>query len=57
MAKYYSDDVTWCANRECDIIECERNQKNIRKTVPFSKYLSITNLEGTSLCIKEKEVP
>ncbi|MBQ4556535.1 MAG: hypothetical protein IJA60_02680 [Clostridia bacterium] len=56
MPKYYSDDITWCSKDDCDIIQCERNRKNMRKTMPFSKCVSVADLEGTSFCIKKKEI-
>lgn len=54
MAEYYSDDVTWCTRRDCEVTECERHQVHRRKGAMFYKYFSVSDFFGTKFCIKEK---
>lgn len=51
MAKYYSDDITWCMNRNCKVMKCERNPKHIR----YPRNHSFAILEGTEYCMKEEK--
>lgn len=40
------EDITYCANIECENISCDRNLKNIRQPIPHS----FAALEGTEYC-------
>jgi hypothetical protein len=31
-----SEDITFCANRECEELKCDRNSKRIRLAIPHS---------------------
>lgn len=42
------EDITYCANIECENISCDRNLKNIRQPIPHS----FAALEGTEYCEK-----
>lgn len=48
-----SQDITFCANFECEIDYCIRNPKNIRQ--PWLDH-SFAYLEDTEDCWKNKEV-
>lgn len=49
--EYYSEDITWCSKRNCNVRKCERNRQRIR---PTSKHLSFADLEYTDFCPKKK---
>lgn len=49
---YYSDDITWCDNRKCPVLECSRNLKNRRVHLGKDLY-STSSFEGTVYCIKK----
>lgn len=51
---YYTDDITWCSNKKCTRMTCERNPKNIRPSVIQKEY-SFADLEGTIYCSKTKK--
>lgn len=55
MYKGYSDDITWCSNRDCTRKKCKRNPMNIRKDAPPTKMFSFADFEGTQYCIKENQ--
>lgn len=52
MPEYYSDDITWCDNKKCNITRCQRNPKNIR---PSFKPFSFASLENTEFCLKNRK--
>lgn len=33
---YHSEDITYCMNRNCNIMKCERNPKHIKQLKPHS---------------------
>lgn len=48
--EYYSQDITFCSNRQCTRKSCERHQSHIQwYTKP---YHSIADFEGTKYCPK-----
>ena len=51
--EYYSDDITYCDNRRCNLKSCERHPRRIR-LAPVTKTFSFAHLEGTEFCIKEE---
>ncbi len=54
MLDYYTEDIMWCENRECDVTDCFRNPKHIR---PFTfRPLSFASLENTEFCKKQGEL-
>ena len=48
---YYTEDITWCTNCNCNIKKCERNPKRIR---PTYRELSFADLEYTEYCPKKR---
>ena len=48
MNEYHSEDITYCMNRECKVMKCERNPKNIKEMKPHS----FASLEDTDYCEK-----
>ena len=50
--EYYSDDITYCDNLECDVESCERNPGRI-SLAPVTKTFSFAHLEGTEYCVKK----
>lgn len=51
MSKYHSEDITYCMNKKCKIMKCERNPKHIRELKPHS----FAYLEDTEYCEKGSE--
>ena len=51
MDNYYTEDITWCTKRNCNIKNCERNPKRIR---PTNRELSFADLENTEYCPKKR---
>ena len=45
---YHSEDITYCMNKTCNIIKCERNPKHIKEMKPHS----FAYLEDTDYCEK-----
>ena len=45
------EDITYCSNKECSNISCERHPKNIRRVMLHS----FADLEGTEYCSKEED--
>lgn len=53
MDEYYTDDITWCSNMNCNNKKCERNPKRIRRQP--SKMYFFADLDGTVYCEKKHE--
>lgn len=51
MGNYYTEDITWCTKRNCNIKKCERNPKRIRSTY---REFSFADLEYTEYCPQKK---
>lgn len=47
-----SYDITFCMNRKCNIMKCERNPKHIKGG---KGYYSFAFLEDTEDCMKKKK--
>ena len=48
---YHSEDITWCSNRKCTVLKCERNPKHIKQM----REHSFAELENTDYCPKSKK--
>lgn len=48
--KCYSQDITFCSNKNCKRESCERNQCHIKWAI--KPYFSIADFEGTKYCPK-----
>ena len=53
MAEYYSEDITWCSKRNCNVMKCERNPVHIKLSF---HPLSFADYEGTDYCIKRTPI-
>lgn len=53
MAEYYTNDKTWCSNKDCKHKSCEKHQSHMR-VIDVLGYISISDLENTKYCEKEK---
>ena len=49
---YYSEDITFCANRKCSKESCMRHLENYRGIKP---YISVSDFTGTVYCPKENK--
>ena len=51
MSEYYSQDITFCSNRKCQNLKCERNACHIRWDL--KPYHSFADFENTQYCPKK----
>ena len=49
---YYTQDITFCSNRECKNKKCKRNHCHIDWSV--KPYQSFANFENTQYCLKNR---
>lgn len=47
-----SEDITFCANDKCEVMECVRNPKHIKQ---HWREHSFAFLEGTEDCLKKEK--
>jgi predicted DNA-binding protein (UPF0251 family) len=50
IGEYFSQDITFCSNRNCKNKKCKRNSCHINWTI--KPYHSFADFEGTRYCIK-----
>lgn len=49
---YYTQDITFCSNRECENKKCKRNHCHIDWSV--KPYQSFCNFENTQYCLNKR---
>ena len=53
MAEWISQDMTFCKNRKCNRIECDRHYSHIDWSIA-PPWRSFAPFEGTKCCLKVK---
>ena len=52
IERYYSQDITFCSNKKCELMTCIRHDCHIRWDI--KPYQSFANFENTKYCLKKK---
>ena len=51
--QYRCNDITFCSNRRCERMKCDRNPKHLKGTVGFHSEADFE--ENKDYCLKAKE--
>lgn len=48
------DDITWCADNDCPLMNCMRNPKNMANPVGYHSYALFRNTEECPIYLMEQ---
>ncbi len=53
ITAFFHDDITWCAEKDCPVISCRRNPKNMMERIGVHSYAIF---KGTDECPVSKKL-
>lgn len=56
LKAWFHDDITWCADESCPMINCMRNTKNMMDPTGLHSYAMFRNTEECPIYVMEQNM-